>query len=250
MPTGAPINMLWIGPRLSALERLSIMSFLGNGHPVRLFTYGDVEAIPPGVEHHDGREILPAASVFTYADGFGKGSYGGFANLFRYKLLLDHGGIWSDTDTVCLKPFDFEAEYVIGRERKPPDPATGARNERLAIGVLKVPPNSRVMLECYAIADEANRAELRWGETGPELATKRFMRHGLEVHALPPDAFYPVDWWNMQDLVTKPLAVGPETYAVHFWNEVWRFKALDKDADYPADCAYETLKRRYGVHRT
>lgn len=242
-----PIQMLWIGPRLSTLERLSIASFLGNGHPVRLFTYGDVEGIPAGVEHHDGREILPAGSVFTYADGFGKGSYAGFANLFRYKLLLDHGGYWSDTDTVCLRPFDFKADYVIGRERNPPDPASGRQTERLAIGVLKVPPNARVMLECYAIADEADKSLLQWGETGPELVTKRFQRHGLEVHALPPDVFYPVDWWNTPDLVTKPLQVGPATYAVHLWNQLWRAKGLDKDADYPAGCAYEMLKRRYGV---
>src|SRR3982751_587646 len=117
MPKGEPIQMLWIGPRLSAMERLSIASFLAHGHPVRLYTYGDVDAIPAGVDHRDGREVLPAASVFTYADGFGKGSYAGFANMFRYKLLLDHGGIWCDTDVVCLKPFDFAAQYVIGRER-------------------------------------------------------------------------------------------------------------------------------------
>jgi hypothetical protein len=249
MPTGEPINMLWIGPRLSALERLSIASFLDNGHPVRLFTYGDVEGIPAAVEHHDGREILPAGSVFTYADGFGKGSYGGFANLFRYKLLLDHGGYWSDSDTVCLKPFDFQAEYVIGRQRNLPDAATGRQTERLNIGVLKVPPNSRVMLECYAIVNEADKSLLQWGESGPELATKRFQRHGLEVHALPPEAFYPVDWWNTPDLVTKPLDVGPATYAVHFWNQIWRHKGLDKDGEYPASCAYEMLKRRYGVQR-
>jgi len=33
---GAPVQMLWIGPRLSNLERLSMASFLANGHPVRL----------------------------------------------------------------------------------------------------------------------------------------------------------------------------------------------------------------------
>ncbi len=91
------IQMLWIGPRLSAMERLSIASFLAIGHAVRLYSYGDVEGIPPGVEHHDAREVLPAGSVFTYAEGFGKGSY--------------------------------------------------------------APPNSRVMLECYAIANEANPAD-------------------------------------------------------------------------------------------
>src|SRR5260221_760110 len=156
----APIQMLWIGPRLSALERLSMASFLAHGHEVRLYTYGDVEGIPPGVTHHDGREIVPASQVFTYASGFGKGSYAGFANLFRYKLLLDHGGIWCDSDVVCLRPFDFTDEYVIGRERLPPHVASGDDTTRLATCVLKTPPNSRVMLECYAVCMEVNKTEL------------------------------------------------------------------------------------------
>jgi hypothetical protein len=36
-------------------------------------------------------------------------------------------------------------------------------------------------------------------------------------------------------------------HAVHFWNEVWRHNAIDKDGAYPADCLYEAFKRRYGV---
>jgi hypothetical protein len=244
---GEPIQMLWIGPRLSNLERLSMASFLGNGHPVRLFTYEPVEGIPPGVEHHDAREVMPADSVFTYADGFGKGSPAAFANIFRYKLLLDHGGYWSDTDTVCLKPFDFPGDYVIGAERLPSHAVKDGKTARLAIGVLKLPARSAVMAECYAIAYEANKREVRWGQMGPELVTRCFARHDLVKGALAPDVFYPLDWWNTRDLVTKPLNVPAESYAIHLWNQLWSHRGLDKDATYPSDCAYETLKRRYGV---
>lgn len=57
--------------------------------------------------------------------------------------------------------------------------------ERLAIGVLKAPPNAPVMLDCYTAAHEANTSKIAWGETGPMLATNCFVRHGLHVHALP-----------------------------------------------------------------
>ena len=244
---GEPVQMLWIGSRLSNLERLSMASFLANGHPVRLFAYEAIEGVPPGVELHDGRDVMPEDSVFTYADGFGKGSPAAFANLFRYKLLLDHGGYWSDTDTVCLKPFDFAGEYVIGCERLPSHAVKDGKTMRLAIGVLKVPPNSPVMRECYAVAKEANPRQVRWGEIGPELVTRSFARHGLVSGALHPDAFYPLDWWNTRDLVTKPLDVPAESYAVHLWNQLWAHRGMDKDATYPPDCAYEMLKRRYGV---
>jgi len=249
METRPPVHMLWIGARLTALERLSILSFLANGHPVRLFTYGDVDGIPDGVERHDGREILPADAIFTYAEGHGKGSHAGFANLFRYKLLLDHEGYWSDTDTVCLKPFDFSGEYVVGRERMPQDPASGQRRERLANGVLRAPRNSPVMQDCFEAASRADKSKVKWGEIGPQLVTERFAHHGLLAHSLPPPVFYPNDWWNMDELVTKPLAVGPESYAIHLWNSLWLHKGYDKDARYPRFCAYEALKRRYGVSR-
>ena len=247
MPKGEPVQMLWIGPRLSALERLSMASFLANGHPVRLFAYDPIDGVPGGVELHDARDVMAADSVFTYADGFGKGSPAAFANLFRYKLLLDHGGYWSDTDTVCLKPFDFGGDYVIGAERLPSHAVKDGKTARLAIGVLKVPPNSPVMKECYALAKEANPRAVRWGEMGPELVTRCFARHDLVAGALAPDVFYPVDWWNVRDLVTKPLNVPAESHAVHLWNQLWAHRGLDKDATYPPDCAYEELKRRYAV---
>jgi hypothetical protein len=240
----APVRMLWIGPRLSTLEQLSIRSFLAHGHPVHLYTYADVEGVPEGTQQRDGREVLPADSVFTYADGFGKGSHAAFANMFRYKLLLDEGGIWCDTDVVCLKPFDFDAEHVIGRERTPPlEGGPGA--QRIATAVMKMPRGSAAMRECYDVCARVDKSKLRWGETGPLLVTHSFLRHGLDEHALPPDAFYPVDWWNTPDLVTKPLSVGPATYAIHLWNQIWKANGLDKDAVYPAGCAYDELKRRY-----
>lgn len=244
---GEPVQMLWIGSRLSNLERLSMASFLANGHPVRLFAYEAIEGVPAGVELHDGRDVMPADSVFTYADGFGKGSPAAFANLFRYKLLLDHGGYWSDTDTVCLKPFDFEGDYVIGCERLPSHAAKDGKTMRLAIGVLKVPPNSPVMQECYAVAKEANPRQVRWGDMGPALVTRSFIRHGLATRAQHPNVFYPLDWWNTRELVTKPLDVPTESYAVHLWNQLWAHRGMDKDGTYPADCAYETLKHRFGV---
>ena len=109
--------MLWIGERLSNLERLSIASFLANGHAVHLYTYGDVDRVPPGVVRCDANKILPESAVFTYAGGFGKGSPSAFANGFRYKLLLERGGMYSDTDIVCLRPFAFAEEmpYAVAR---------------------------------------------------------------------------------------------------------------------------------------
>jgi hypothetical protein len=57
---------------------------------------------------------------------------------------------------------------------------------RLAVGVVKVPPNSPVMQECYAVAKEATHARSAGDEIGPELVTRSFARHGLVSGACTP----------------------------------------------------------------
>lgn len=44
----AIVQSLWIGPRLSSMEWLSIRSFLEHGHEVHLFVYEDVEGVSEG----------------------------------------------------------------------------------------------------------------------------------------------------------------------------------------------------------
>jgi len=60
------IQSLWIGPRLSTMERLCISSFLANGHRFQLYLYEETEGIPPGTEVRDAKRILPASRIFKY----------------------------------------------------------------------------------------------------------------------------------------------------------------------------------------
>src|SRR5262249_6951691 len=90
-----PFQTLWIGPRLSALERLSLTSFLHHGHDVHLYTYESVEGVPDGVRSFDAREILSEDRIFRHGRGAGRdvvGSLGAFSDLFRFKLLRERGG--------------------------------------------------------------------------------------------------------------------------------------------------------------
>ena len=107
------IQGLWIGSQLSVMEQLSIASFLQNGHEYHLYVYDEPKNIPAGTLVKDATEILRASSIFQYKQC---PSYAGFSNFFRYKLLLERGGWWVDTDTVCLKPFDFPEQYVFSSE--------------------------------------------------------------------------------------------------------------------------------------
>ena len=59
-----------------------------NGHEYHLYVYEDVKNVPAATTLRDGNEILPASEIFQYQ---GRPSYAGFANFFRYKLLLERG---------------------------------------------------------------------------------------------------------------------------------------------------------------
>ena len=105
------IQSLWIGDRLSTMEKLCISSFLQNVNDFHLYTYDKVKGVPEGTVIKDANEIVPSDMIFKYKE---HNSYAGFSNIFRYKLLFDKGGYWVDTDNVCLKPFTNIESNIYG----------------------------------------------------------------------------------------------------------------------------------------
>jgi hypothetical protein len=238
--SGPPlIQGLWIGPRLSSLERLSIVSFLRQGHPYHLYTYGEVAGLPEGAVLRDAGEILPASAIFLYP---GYESYSGFANGFRYKLLLERGGWWADTDFVCLRPFDLDDEHVFARER------AGSR-EVISNSVLRAPAGSELLAEAWRVCQSKDPARLEWGETGARLLGDLVQGFALERFVRPCEAFCPIGYQRWREVLDPAAApeIGGGAYAVHLWREMWRRAGVDKDARFAAGCLYERLKALYQV---
>lgn len=231
------IQMLWIGPRLSVMEQLSIVSFLRNGCGVHLYVYETPEGVPGGATVCDANEILPASRIFQYT---GNGSYAGFADFFRYKLLLDRGGWWMDTDLVAVREFDFTDPYVFGSEA-----VNGVASPTCS--VMRAPRGSQVMEYAWDHCQKADPKKLRWGDVGPELIARAIQAKGLGDFVSPPAVFCPVDYPDWASVLEpRPeLTLPEETYAVHLWNEMWRQGGATKDARYPETSLYERLKRRY-----
>jgi hypothetical protein len=231
---------LWIGKRLSVMEQLTIRSFLDHGYSFHLYTYEDVENIPAGTTVRPAEEIVPRTEIFCYQRGYGKGSFAGFANKFRYKLLFDRGGWWTDLDAVCLKPFDFPDEHVIGYEREP----LGEWHVNNAM--MKAPPASSLMKYCWDSAHAADPSQLRWGQTGPRLLAKAIAEVNIPVRILDPRAFYPVDHWQTWRFI-RCRRIPNDSYSFHLWSSKWRSEGFDPDAVYDPRCIYEQLKKRHGV---
>jgi hypothetical protein len=231
------IQGLWIGPELSLMERLSVSSFLQNGHQYHLYVYGDVKNVPVGTVIKDGNEILPSSRIFQYKQ---YATYAGFSNFFRYKLLLERGGWWADTDTICLRPFDFPEEYVFSSEI-----AEGL--EVINSGICKAPAGSKVMAYAWGVCEAKDPDKLVWGETGPRLMGEAVRKYSLERYKQSAQVFCPLGYaeWHKVLEADVDIRLDECSYAIHLWNEKWRAAGQNKNAEYPERCFYEQLKRRY-----
>lgn len=236
------IQSLWIGTELSEMERLSISSFLHNGHDFHLYIYNDIKDIPKGTTLMDANRIIPADKIFKYKDF---DSYAGFSNIFRYKLLLEKGGYWVDSDIICLKPFLHNTEYIFASER-PWYPKY--KDEIIAASCLiKVPANSGIMQYCYNESINKKTDELKWGQIGPQLLTNAIEKFNLWHYVANPEVFCPVDVRDWNKIISGALSMDTlmGSHAVHLWNEMWRRNRINKSANYCENSIYEQLKKLY-----
>jgi hypothetical protein len=154
------VNALWLGSKsLNPLAMLTLNSFTSHGVEFHLWKYESLKgSLPKGVIVRDGNEILPASRIFRYPEkmllGFGGGSYVGFSEIFRYKLLYDIGGWWSDMDVTLLSPLDNVVEDYWFR----------LHGVLSVVGnIMKVPPRSELMRICYERASvEVNEYQDDW----------------------------------------------------------------------------------------
>lgn len=212
------VHGMWFGTRLSRMERLTLHSFAHFGHEFHLWAYDDLShyEFPRGVILRDANEIVPRKDVFAKSDldaetGVGRNSFGApFSDLFRYKLLYKHGGIWVDMDVTCLRPFDFAGEYVF-------------RPHRIGVvgSILKCPAGSRFIRKLY-------NETARTVDAGSDymLANRILTRfvHEHELQSFIVENISNPDHWMeyIRPLIEGQAEIPRAWYAIHWINEMWR----------------------------
>jgi hypothetical protein len=225
---------LWVGGALSPLEIACIRSFLARGHAFRLYCYDDVANAPAGCERADARDIVAASEVFAYGHGREQGSYAGFADLFRYKLLLDRGGWWVDTDVVCLAT--DVPEPRIGLAPEQPGRINGA--------IMRFPAGHPAM--------QAAGKDIGWCDTGPVCVTAIVERFALAPLLAAQHAYYPLHWSEYTALILPERRafvrerLSGATF-LHLWNEMFRRAGYDKSVRPPAGSFLCDLYAESGV---
>lgn len=230
------VGTLWIGGALSWLEVLCLKSFVDRGQKITLFSYEPIPNVPEGVIRRDGREIMDVDNFMKHEQ---KDSFALFADLFRLHMIKQCPGmIWIDTDVYCLRPMDYDTDYVIGFELP--------GEHRANTAIMGLPADSdllNAMLDfCadeYSIApflppklkqkyqDAAARgtpvhiSEQPWGTWGPTMLTHFVHALGHQDKVMPLDAFYPITFRERTEFL-KPVRVAESyitenTTALHLW---------------------------------
>jgi hypothetical protein len=214
----------WSGTSLSPYEWLCLQSFIRQGHSFKLYSFDSGLCVPPGVNLCNAAEILSKSEFFVYSDGPGRGSPSAFSNLFRYKLLVEKGGWWVDTDVICLSGEIPVYERFFAFQE--PTVVNGA--------VLFFPPNDPIVTECLKEA-LALGENVQWGETGPFLLTRVLDRLGLLHLAQQAQVCYPLYYTEALDVLRPQMlpAVSERlgnSLFLHLWNEIIRRHGISKKA--------------------
>lgn len=222
-PDNKIVHALWIGDSLSVIELLCIRSFIAMGHEFHLWLYESLKtALPDGLIIEDASAIISSDGVFRYRNknqfGHGKGSYAGFSDIFRYKLLYEKGGWWTDMDVICLKPLDFSEPYVFR-----------THHELTMVGnIMKCPLGSVVMKRCFERAMEHVNAENTDWNLPIRILNEEVKSQELQTFI---KSFTNKDsWLVVRKLLYKKFKPASEIYAIHLLNEEWRRNRIDKNA--------------------
>lgn len=237
------VNGLWIQGNLTALELLTIQSFLDNGFYFQLWTYEPENINAPNrTIIKNANEIISYDKVFSYNNinihGHGKGSYAGFSDIFRYKLLYEHGGIWTDMDITCLQKFEIAQDYFFRFHHK-----VGAVGN-----FMKCPKNSLLMKWCYEQASEKiDENNLDW------MLPIHILNDGIKKYNLTTyiqkisnnDSFPEV-----AKLLSSNKNIPSEWKIIHWMNEEFRRLKISKETCLP-NSTLSVLYSKYDIkHQT
>ena len=236
------VHGLWIGDSLSKIEKLTINSFIKHGHEFHLWLYDELKnELPENCIVRNANDILPKEKIYRrkYDDpscGIGKDSVGSpFADWFRYRLLYEYGGWWTDMDITCLKPLDFTQEYVFREHDK----------IKVIGNLIKVPRGCELMkLTAEKVDSTCNEDTIDWllpnrilSDYILELNLGRYIQNDITNSDI---------WPLTRKFIFKNQKLSMDWYAIHWMNEEWRKRGINKN-DIKPSTTIGNLMYQYGL---
>jgi glycosyltransferase involved in cell wall biosynthesis/SAM-dependent methyltransferase len=175
------------------------------------------------------------------------------ADVLRLRVLLEHGGIYLDLDTICQRPFEplLDGRVVMGREERASE--DGSRTTvGLCNATIIAPPKSEFLRLWYETYRDfsGGAAGDSWNKFSVQVPMKLAQDHPDLLHVEPASSFF---WpsWDAAGIASMFSMDGefPEAYSFHLWeSQSWGFiKDLDPQTVLTADTTYNRIARRF-VH--
>ncbi len=178
---GRPLaQSLWVGRKLRWIERLSIASYLRNGWRFQLYVYDEPDNVPEGCEVLDAAAIIPVKEVFRESgrSGLHAGSIGAFSDLFRYRLLFERGGLWTDTDVINFRLYEPDGRKFVCTE------ISDAGLVTLNGAIMAAPAGDAMMERAYERASALLGAKdkMFFTRVGPYLLAEMALEFGVDSY--------------------------------------------------------------------
>jgi mannosyltransferase OCH1-like enzyme len=135
------------------------------------------------------------------------------ADIMRYSLLLEYGGVYIDCDLKCQKAID---PLLPGVDCFAAWETTGVWVNNAIVGACQGHPLIQALVDNLPSSIENGNGRPNV-ISGPQYLTKQLAKYrntGHDITVLPKDFFYPYLW----DELERGDEEFPEAYAVHRWN--------------------------------
>lgn len=213
-PTNKIVQSLWLSDTLSLNEMMCIMSYVYNGHQFHLYTYTQIDNAPSECIIHNANDILEKNEEISEHD---------FTQLFKYKVLYEKGGYWTDMDMICINKLNFVEPYIFSSELM----INTANKSLINSSIIKCPPKSEYALFSY------NTYLSKCGDNPAKFMTDCVKKYGLEMYVKHWTTFCPVTTSLLDDLLKpKKLKLNYQWSTIKLWDEFWKKRDFNKNKIY------------------
>lgn len=149
-----------------------------------------------------------------------KKDYAGASDVMRYEILYEHGGIYIDADTFCVKPLE---SWLLNCESFASWEQELVRNNLIANTIIGGVPGAQTWKLCIdAVATkDCTEDKLAWMITGPMLVTDVFFKAQANLTVYPSHFFMPEHHTGYKSKVTG------HTFANHLWGSGTGYDNMD-----------------------
>ena len=220
-------HMFWAKGPISELEYLCMKSFVDHGYRLLVWSYDDGLDLPPQAKLCDANGVIGESKLFLNRQG----SYAGFSDYFRYKVLNRHGGLYADTDVIAVRSAQElpEGQFLVTEHSKQ-DTFKSYINGNVIYN--PNPSKGNVIDLALAYSRRFPKEDIQWSEIGPALLSaivSIYPRHGFAIQ--PPEFANPIPWWECpQKLLQDDFSVlDDRCFFFHCYNETWKRAGIDKN---------------------